>query len=229
MVHLDEGYVGSFRITKENLWNGEFHLTIPAEMLPAGGHVMTISCAGRGSVFYHTMLTYFTLEEKIAPAGGEMRLERRYYEILPGTETARTAGVGGRPQILRHEKEKRIERKDLSTIRPGTIVEVELIADTRNDYDYVEIHGSSSRRIRICETGQRLSVVESRGFTRSSGRPVPRFSQGELGRGKNSIRYRIRAQLDGIYQALPASGRGVYAPELKCNTGNTQWTIGEEP
>ena len=228
MVRLDEGHVGSFRITKENLWNGEFRITIPAEMLPAGEHLMTISCAGRGSVFYNTMLTYFTLEEKIAPAGGEMRLERKYYELVPETETAETAGVGGRPQILRHEKEKRIERKDLSTIRPGTIVEVELIADTRNDYDYVEFTDHLPAGFEYVKPVSGYLSWNPAVYAefRETG---PRFSQRELGRGKNSIRYRIRAQLDGIYQALPASGRGVYAPELKCNTGNTQWTIGEEP
>ena len=227
MVRLDEGHVGSFHITKENLWNGEFLVTIPAEMLPAGGHVMTISCAGRGSVFYNTMLTYFTLEERIAPAGGEMRLERKYYELVPETETVKTAGVGGRPQTLTHEKVKRIERKDLSTIRPGTIVEVELIADTKNDYDYVEF---TDRLPAGFEYVKPVSGYLSRypaiyAEFRETG---PRFSQRELGRGKNSIRYRIRAQLDGIYQALPASGRGVYAPELKCNTGNAVWKIGTE-
>lgn len=228
MVRLDEGHVGSFHITKENLWNGEFLVTIPAEMLPAGGHVMTISCAGRGSVFYNTMLTYFTLEERIAPAGGEMRLERKYYELVPETETVKTAGVGGRPQTLTHEKVKRIERKDLSTIRPGTIVEVELIADTRNDYDYVEFTDHLPAGFEYVKPVSGYLSWNPAVYAefRETG---PRFSQRELGRGKNSIRYRIRAQLDGIYQALPASGRGVYAPELKCNTGNTQWTIGEEP
>ncbi len=227
MVRLDEGHVGSFRITKENLWNGEFRITIPAEMLPAGEHLMTISCAGRGSVFYNTMLTYFTLEEKIAPAGGEMRLERKYYELVPETETAETAGVGGRPQTLTHEKVKRIERKDLSTIRPGTIVEVELIADTKNDYDYVEFTDRLPAGFEYVKpvSGYLSWYPAIYAEFRETG---PRFSQRELGRGKNSIRYRIRAQLDGIYQALPASGRGVYAPELKCNTGNAVWKIGTE-
>ena len=164
------------------------------------------------------MLTYFTLEEKIAPAGGEMRLERKYYELVPETETAETAGVGGRPQTLTHEKVKRIERKDLSKIRPGTIVEVELIADTKNDYDYVEFTDRLPAGFEYVKPGS--------GYLSWYLAIYAEFR--ELGRGKNSIRYRIRAQLDGIYQALPASGRGVYAPELKCNTGNAVWKIGTE-
>lgn len=226
LVRLDEGHVGSFHITKENLWKNNFAITVPAEILYSGKHTMTISCAGRGAVYYNTMLTYFTLENKIAPAGLDMRLERKYYELVPETEKTDTAGVGGRPQTLTKEKFRRIELKDLSTVKPGTVVEVELITNTKNDYDYTEFTD------RVPAGFEYVNPVS--GYI--SWRPAiyaefretgPRFSQRELGRGKNSIRYRLRAQLDGTYQALPASGKGVYAPELKCNTGNATLKIKE--
>ncbi|MBR2364086.1 MAG: hypothetical protein IKA79_02685, partial [Lentisphaeria bacterium] len=50
------------------------------------------------------------------------------------------------------------------------------------------------------------------------GKTEARFYLRNLARGKGNITCEIRAQLPGIYTALPATGKGEYAPLLKCNT-----------
>ena len=44
------------------------------------------------------------------------------------------------------------------------------------------------------------------------------FFMRSMARGSNTITYRLRAQLPGKVTALPATGYGVYARELKCNS-----------
>ena len=39
-----------------------------------------------------------------------------------------------------------------------------------------------------------------------------------LARGKNSVSYRVRAEIPGRFSALPTRASAMYAPELKANS-----------
>jgi len=39
-----------------------------------------------------------------------------------------------------------------------------------------------------------------------------------LSRGKHSVAYRLRAEIPGLFSALPARAEAMYAPELKGNS-----------
>jgi uncharacterized protein YfaS (alpha-2-macroglobulin family) len=46
-----------------------------------------------------------------------------------------------------------------------------------------------------------------------------------LARGKHSLAYRLRAEIPGMFSALPTRGYAMYAPELKGNSDEIKLAI----
>jgi hypothetical protein len=227
MIKLDEGHIKSFRITKENVWNSDFSVRVPTEMLYSGKHVLEISCAGRGAVYYQTMLSYFSQEQRIGAAGQELKLNRRYYRIATSGVSSKAPDKLGQLRDMRTDRETRIPLTDPANVKAGDIVEVELIPETKNDYDYVEFRDRLPAGFEYVKPQSGYiswyPVIYAEFATEG-----PRFYLRNLTRGTASIRYRIRARFDGSYTALPATGAGVYAPALRANSSDALLTIQEK-
>jgi len=46
-----------------------------------------------------------------------------------------------------------------------------------------------------------------------------------LARGKHSLSYRLRAEIPGIFSALPTRAYAMYAPELKANSDEIKLVV----
>ena len=135
--------------------------------------------------------------------------------------------VDGKGSSVKVQEENYI-RKELSEgekIRIGDIVGVELILDSGNDYDYIRLLDPLPAGFEYVNP---VSGYKWNFFVPvycEYGKTEARFYLRNLARGKGNIFYEIRAQLPGIYTALPARGKGEYAPLLKCNTESLQCII----
>lgn len=227
MVKLDEGHIRSFRITGANLWSGPFQVTIDPEMLYPGRHVLELSCAGRGAIFYQTMLSCFQTSPRIGASGTELQLDRRYYRIDRTEKNTSVPTSAASLRTVRSETEHRTALADLATVRPGDIVEVELIPRAASDCDYVEFRDSLPAGFEYVKPQSGVlswhPMIYAEFFEDG-----PSFHLRNLPRGASSIRYRIRARFAGSSTALPATGSGVYAPELRANSSDTRITIQED-
>lgn len=226
-VRFDGREIRSFRIDRANMWNGDFRLALGEKELTAGRHNITLEFTGKGAAYFNLMLNYFTLEDEIKPAGLEMKIQRKYYKLVPEKAEAAAVGTHGNVQRIAVEKYRRVVLTDMASLVPGDLVEVELISEAKNDYDYVVMtdplpagfeyvspvsgYRWNWRSPVYCEYRER----EARFFVRS------------LARGQGNVFYRLRAQIPGVYLALPASGKGVYAPELKCNSSQDTFLVKE--
>lgn len=218
-VKIDGLTVSSFSITEENLWKKDFRAVVPAELLLPGTHKLEISCMGNGAVMYYGMLSYFTREQRISSAGLELTLQRRFWLIVPAQSKGTIPDRFGHFVSVRREAEERIPLNYLSSVKPGDIVEVELIPSAKNDYDYTEFadHLPAGFEYVNPKSGYISRLPSIYAEFRTAG---PRFYLRNLTRGVCAIRYRIRARFDGSYTALPATGRGVYAPALRANSND---------
>ena len=226
-VKIDGVTVSSFRITEENLWKNDFRAVIPAEQLLPGVHEVEISCTGKGAMMYYGMLSYFTREPRISAAGLELTLQRRYWLIEPARNNGTVPDRFGQPVSVRREAEKRIPLNDLSSVKPGDIVEVELIPSAKSDYDYTEFADCLPAGFEYVnpKSGYISWFPSIYAEFRTEG---PHFYLRNLTRGVSAVRYRIRARFDGSYTALPATGRGVYAPALRANSNDMIINIKEK-
>ncbi len=223
-VKLDGKPLKTFRIDTKNMWQSEF---TAASALPSGEHKLEIELEGEGVLYFNSMLNYFTLEDKIEPAGLEMKIRRNYYKLVEDKDaTSIAAGVRGSLQTAKVLKYKRIPLKDGDKIQVGDLVEVELVSTAKNDYDYVVFADSMPAGFEY--------VKPVSGYVWNWAAPIyceyrergAKFYLRNMARGDSNVVYQIRAQLPGTFTSLPATGKGVYAPELKCNSSQMQFVIG---
>src|SRR5690606_30465737 len=92
---------------------------------------------GEGRLYFNAYLSLFSLEDDIRAAGLELKVERKYYRLTP--VDAKEKVSGGRGQVIdqKVEKYERTEIPNLGQVTSGDLVEIELVVESKNDYEYV--------------------------------------------------------------------------------------------
>jgi uncharacterized protein YfaS (alpha-2-macroglobulin family) len=133
---------------------------------------------------------------------------------------------GSRNQALDQKvtKYERTELANLAELKSGDLVEVELEIDSKNDYEYIlfedpKAAGFEPVSVRSGYTRDGMSAYMELRDERVC------FFVRQLPRGKNSISYRLRAEIPGQFSALPARASAMYAPELKGNSDEIKLRI----
>ena len=223
-VLLDGELQKAVEITPANLFTFDNKLVVEGEALADGEHVVELRKEGRGPLYFNAYLTNFTLEDPIAGAGLEIKVDRRYYRLTRADKTIKAAGSRGQVVDQKVEKYQREPLGDLAMLQSGDLVEIELVIESKNDYEYLVFEdmkaaGFEPVDLRSGYTGNALGAyVEFR-----DNRVV--FFVRALARGKHSVAYRMRAEIPGRFSALPTKAWAMYAPELKANSDEIKLQI----
>jgi uncharacterized protein YfaS (alpha-2-macroglobulin family) len=208
----------SVRITKENLFSFDASFVMSGPDITAGKHEVTIQRSGSGPVYANVYATNFSLEDRISRAGLEVKVDRAYFKLVERKDA--TALVSGsRGQVLNQKvvKYDRLPLKDGDALKSGELVEVELTLESKNDYEYLVFE---DRKPAGCEPDDVRSGYswEGLGAYREFRDDRVAFFVRSLPLGKHNLSYRFRAETPGKFSALPATGLGMYAPELRANS-----------
>ena len=216
-VHLDGKPVKSVRITKENFFTFDNALTLEGEALAGGKHELSISREGKGAVYYSAYLSYFTKEADIKAAGLELKVDRRYYRLDRVDAEKNVEGANGQAVVEKRLRWKRTELKNGDLVASGDLIEVELKLTAKNDYDYLCFEDYKPAGCEPVEvrSGGRYGDLCSNMELRDD-RTV--FFVSWLSQGEHMVKYRLRAEIPGVFHALPTKGHAMYAPELSCNS-----------
>jgi len=216
-LRLDGELQKAVEITPANLFTFDNKLVLEGEAVTDGEHTIELKKIGRGPLYFNGYLTNFTLEDYITRAGLEIKVNRKYYRLNKVEKTAKVPGSRGQVVDEKVEKYEREELENLSTLKSGQLVEIELEIDSKNDYEYLVFEdmkpaGFEPVELRSGYTGNALGAyMEFR-----DNRVV--FFVRALARGKHSVSYRMRAEIPGKFSALPTKAWAMYAPELKANS-----------
>ena len=115
------------------------------------------------------------------------------------------------------EKYERQELKNLATLASGDLVEIELVIDSKNDYEYLVFEDMKPAGFEPVELQSGYTGNEMGAYVEFRDNRVVFFVR-VLARGKHSVSYRMRAEIPGKVSALPTKGWAMYAPELKGNS-----------
>jgi uncharacterized protein YfaS (alpha-2-macroglobulin family) len=191
-----------------------------------GSHEIEIRRRGKGPVYFNAYLTNFTLEDHITKAGLEIKVEREYYKLVPVAATTKVEGQRGQPVEQKVEKFDRLKLKEGDTLKSGDLVEIELIIESKNDYEYILFEDMKAAGFE--------AVSQQSGYgTGSKGLPAyveyrdnrVAFFVRWLARGRHSVNYRTRAEIPGKFAALPTKASAMYAPELRGNSDEIKLNI----
>jgi len=208
----------SVKITSENLFTFDGTVTVVGDAVETGAlEVELRRVAGEGPVYANAYLGMFTLEDRIEKAGLEVKVERRYYKLVRVETTEKVAGSRGQVVEQRVEKLERRALEHGSELVSGDLVEVELVIESKNDYEYLcfedpKAAGFEAHQVRSGYVyGNLWAYMELRDAQVS-------FFVRALPRGTSSVSYRLRAEIPGKFAALPAKAHAMYAPELRANS-----------
>jgi hypothetical protein len=216
-VWLDGQKKKEVQITSENLFTFDDKFVLTGADIPDGRHVVELRRRGTGPVYFNAYLTNFTLEDPITKAGLEVKVDRKFYRLVPEDKAVQVPGTRGQPLDQKVEKYRREPIANLGELASGDLVEVELEIESKNDYEYLIFEDMKAAG---------FEPVDLRsGYTRNGMGAYTEFRDNRvtffvrfLDRGRHSVAYRLRAEIPGRFSALPARASAMYAPELKANS-----------
>ena len=99
----------------------------------------------------------------------------------------------------------------------GDLVEVELVVDSKNDYEYIVLEDMKAAGFEPVEVRSGYNGNELGAYVEYRDERVALFCR-TLARGQHSVSYRLRAEIPGQFSALPTKASAMYAPELRANS-----------
>ena len=223
-LFVDNKLHKTISINPGNLFNYDSALILEGKQLSAGKHKIRIEKSGQGSLYYSAYLNYFSLEDYIKKAGLEIKVDRYYYRLE--RVSAKTVKPGSHGQATEHRVEKyhRVPVKDMQTLTSGDLVEVELVIQSKNDYEYLVFEDMKPAGFEAVQVQSGYNGNAMGAYVEFRDERVSFFVR-QLARGKHSVSYRLRAEIPGKFSALPAHGYAMYAPELKANADEVKLRV----
>ena len=226
-VRVDGEDKKQIKITPDNLFTFDNVVKLEGEAVTSGKHTVEFVRQGKGRLYYNAYLTTFSKEDFIKKAGLEVKVERNYYRLIP--VDFKTKSTGSRGQVLdyRVDHYKRVPLKSGEAVKSGDLVEVELVIDSKNDYEHLLFEdykpaGFEAVALRSGHSRNGLGAYMELRDERVS------FQVRRLGTGRQALTYRLRAEIPGTFSALPAQANGIYAPELRANSNELKVKVTDQ-
>jgi len=216
-VFLDGEQQKAVEITPKNLFMFDNKFVKEGAAMEAGKHEVELKKEGKGPLYYNGYMTNFTLEDFITKAGLEIKVQRHYYKLNRVDKTVKVAGSRGQVVDQKVEKFEREELPNLSTLVSGDLCEIELVIESKNDYEYIVFEDLKPAGFEPVEVRSGYNGNDLGAYVEFRDRSVNFFARA-LARGKHSVSYRMRAEIPGRFSALPTRAWAMYAPELKANS-----------
>ncbi|HOR26519.1 MAG TPA: alpha-2-macroglobulin family protein [Candidatus Sumerlaeota bacterium] len=216
-VRVNGQPVGSFTATGENVFSFEGQIVVDPALLRTGENTVTIRRRGTGALYASAWLTYFTREKPIPPAANEIEVERRYFRVRQ-QETA--AG---------EYKEVREPIAEGATLRSGDRVEVELRLDAKNVYEYIVIEDMKAAGMEPVDVQSGWTWGEGLAAHRELRDEKTAFFVDHMPQGEHTLKYTLRAETPGVFQALPTLVHAMYIPEIRANSASGMVRIEDAP
>ncbi|MFQ3651257.1 MAG: alpha-2-macroglobulin family protein, partial [Gemmataceae bacterium] len=223
-VLVDGKVMKEVKIDSTNLFSFDNAVVLEGEQVTDGKHTIEIRKKGTGAVYFNAYLSNFTLEEFITKAGLEIKVNRKFYKLTRAEKTVKLPGTTGRLNDRRVEKYLRTEIANLSTLKSGDLVEVELEIESKNDYEYILFEDMKAAGFEPMLVRSGYNNNDLGAYMELRDERVCFFVRA-LARGKHSLSYRLRAEIPGQFSALPARASAMYAPELKGNSDEIKVNI----
>jgi uncharacterized protein YfaS (alpha-2-macroglobulin family) len=205
------------KIDTANLFTFDNQMVLMGDAVESGKHTLELRRKGKGPVYFNAYLTNFTLEDFITKAGLEVKVNRKYYKLTPVDKKIKVAGSRGQAADQKVEKYQRTELENLALLKSGDLVEIELEIDSKNDYEYLIFEDPKAAGFEPMLVRSGYNPNDMGAYMELRDDRVCFFVR-QLARGKHSVSYRMRAEIPGIFSALPTRAYAMYAPELKGNS-----------
>jgi uncharacterized protein YfaS (alpha-2-macroglobulin family) len=223
-IFFNKKKMKTVRIDAENLFTFDNKFVLGGKQIPTGSHTITLKKSGKGPLYFNAYLDYFTLEDFITKEGLEIKVQRRVFRLKEVDKKIKDAGSRGQVVDRKVEKYEREPLENMAALKSGDLVEVELVIESKNDYEYLVFEDMKAAGFEPVEVRSGYTGNEMGAYVEFRDQKVAFFVR-RLARGKHSVSYRLRAEIPGKFSALPTRAHAMYAPELKANSDEIKLII----
>ncbi len=187
-------------------------IRVDGKLLSERRHSLEFRRSGEGPLYFTVNQECYNQDRKIASQGTDLQLKRFYWRL----------------QSAGDDQYRRVALKSGDTLKPGDLVEVELALNTAYDFRYLMIEDRRPAGLEPLDpisgysTGYPGTYIETRNT-------ATRFYIKNSGIGISSWSYRMKAETEGVFAALPATAVTLYTPGIQGNTAEFSFTIGSKP
>ena len=125
------------KITRENLFTFDGTFTLEGKDVTAGTHKIELKKAGAGPLYANAYLEVFTLEDRLRAAGLEVKVKRRISKLIELEKDSEVPNATGLVVKQQGERFRREPLADGASVKSGDRIEVELILESKNDYEHL--------------------------------------------------------------------------------------------
>ncbi len=234
-VDVDGQVKKTFHIDSSNALFFDNRFLVGDEIL-ASGQKLHISMTGKGTLYWNSYLKYFDMSDPIVGQSNAIAVERKYFLVVP---------KGGRvPVALRgkaHKSDKsedddnsdksveRVPLPDGAKLTSGDIIEVELNLKSDNDYSYVVFEDMKPSGCEAVETHSGEAYADGLCSNFELRDDKVAFFLDTLPQGSRRITYQLRAEIPGVFHALPTNGYAMYAPDIRATSDEWRVSIADAP
>jgi uncharacterized protein YfaS (alpha-2-macroglobulin family) len=225
-IYFNDTKMKTVRINADNLFSFDNRLILTGKDIPTGTQTIALKKSGKGPIYFNAYLDYFTLEDPITREGLEIKVRRSVFRLRPADKVIKDAGARGQAVDRRVEDYAREPLENLAQLKSGELAEVELVIESKNDYEYLVFEDLKAAGFEPLEVRSGYTDNEMGAYVEFRDQKVCFFVR-RLARGRHSVSYRLRAEIPGRFSALPARGYAMYAPELKANSDEIKLMISD--
>ena len=227
-ILVDGKPLRTLTINRDNLFTFDSSVVIAGEDLATGKHEVELKKSGKGTLYANAYLEVFTLADRLRAAGLEVKVTRhlsKLFTLEKENEVPDATGVAVKQQVERFRREP---LADGAKVASGDRIEVELVIDSKNDYEYLIFSDQKAAGFEALDalSGYVGGGVGFSAYMEPRDQTVDFFIRA-LPRGTNTLRYQLRAEAPGSYKALPATAEAMYAPELRAISADIKLEISE--
>ena len=243
-VNLNGKLARSYHVTSDNALWFDNRFRAGDLFLESGDktNTLSISKTGRGKLYFSAYEDSFSREDPIKGSGNELEVGRTFYKLTRAeTKPAADAGkidakIGGNTIIVPfppHDYEppapeyKRAEIKDGASVKSGDLIEVELVVNAKNDYEYLVFEDMKAAGFEPVDVRSGYDYNHNLSYYVEMRDDKTAFFVSDLPQGRRVLRYRVRAEVPGTFHALPTNGYAIYAPEVRATSDEMRVKIGE--
>jgi uncharacterized protein YfaS (alpha-2-macroglobulin family) len=237
-LNLNGKLAKTYHVTADNALWFDNRFRADDSVLESGDkpNTLTMRKVGRGKLYFSAYEESFSREEPLHSSGNELEVNRKFYRLTradepktPATDqnmdgAARSAPPHSAPTALEYTRE---EIKDQAKVKSGDLIEVELVVNAKNDYEYLLFEDMKAAGFEPVDVRSGYDSSDSLSYYVEMRDDKTAFFVENLPQGKRVLRYRVRAEVPGTFHALPTNGYAMYAPEVRATSDELRVGVGE--
>ena len=249
-INLNNKLARTYRVTKDNALFFDNRFVTGDIFLENGANTLSIEKSGKGNLYWSAYSEYFSLEEPIKASGNELFVERKFYKLTrkadakiekPADEEISNTGdlddevtttkiiapPFPTPDEETNQEFSRAQIKDGAAVKSGDLIEVELVVNAKNDYEYLIFEDMKAAGFETVDVRSGYDYNDGLGAYVELRDEKVAFFVTKLPQGRRVLRYRVRAEIPGTFHALPTNGYAMYAPEVRGTSDEMRVSIGD--